>query len=49
MHFRKEQFGQIIQPVTGEDYLFTIKSVYNPHVEAQSWKAFLDFISEVEN
>jgi len=48
MRFREGAVWSDNQPVTGEDYLFTIKSVYNPHVEAQSWKAFLDFISEVE-
>ena len=48
MHFRKGAVWSDNKPVTGEDYLFTIKSVYNPHVEAQSWKVFLDFISEVE-
>jgi peptide/nickel transport system substrate-binding protein len=48
MQFRKGAVWSDNKPVTGADYLFTIKSVYNPHVEAQSWRAFLDFISEVD-
>jgi len=48
MQFRKGAVWSDQKPVTGEDYLFTIKSAYNPHVEAPSWKAFLDFISAVE-
>jgi peptide/nickel transport system substrate-binding protein len=47
LQFRKNAVWSDNQPVTGQDYLFTVKSVYNPHIEAQSWKAFLDFISEV--
>ncbi len=47
MQFRKGAVWSDGKPVTGEDYLFTVKSVYNPHIEAQDWKAFLDFISEV--
>ncbi len=35
-------------PVTAEDYLFTVKSLYDPYVEAQSWKGSMDFISAVE-
>ena len=31
----------------GEDYLFTFKSIYNPYVNADSWKTFTDFISEI--
>ena len=48
MQFRKGAVWSDQKPVTGEDYLFTIKSVYNPHVEAPTWRAFLDFISAVE-
>jgi len=48
MQFRKGAVWTDNKPVTGEDYLFTVKSVYNPHVEAQTWKSFLDFISAVE-
>lgn len=48
MEFRPEAEWADGKPVTGEDYLFTFKSVYNPHVNANSWKGFMDFISEIE-
>lgn len=47
LHFRPEAKWADGAPVTGEDYLFTFKSVYNPYVNAASWKAFMDFISEI--
>jgi peptide/nickel transport system substrate-binding protein len=34
-------------PVTANDYLFTLKAVFNPYVNSSSWRGFLDFISEV--
>lgn len=48
LEFRPEATWADGKPVTGEDYLFTFKSVYNPHVGAVSWKGFMDFISEIE-
>mgnify|MGYP001009898777 CR=1 FL=1 len=47
LHFRPEAAWADGKPVTGEDYLFTFKSVYNPYVNAGSWKSFMDFISEI--
>ena len=47
LQFRPEANWADGKPVTGEDYLFTFKSVYNPHVNAPSWKSFMDFISEI--
>jgi len=48
MEFRPEAVWADGKPVTGEDYLFTFKSVYNPHVNAGSWRGFMDFVSEIE-
>jgi peptide/nickel transport system substrate-binding protein len=48
MKIRKGAEWSDHKPVTGEDYLFTVKSVYDPYVEAQSWKGSMDFISGVE-
>lgn len=45
--FRPEAVWADNKPVTAEDYLFTFKSVYNPHVNAGSWRGFMDFISEI--
>ncbi len=36
------------KPVTSEDYLFTLKAVYNPHMSSVSWRSFMDYISGVE-
>ena len=47
LEFRPEAEWADGKPVTGEDYVFTIKSLYNPHVNAESWKNFADFISEI--
>lgn len=47
LDFRPEAEWADGKPVTGEDYLFTFKSVYNPHVNAGSWKVWMDFISEI--
>ena len=47
LQFRPEAVWSDGKPVTGHDYLFTFKSVYNPHVNAQSWKSFMDFVSEI--
>ena len=46
--FRPEATWADGKPVTGEDYLFTFKSVYNPNVNAGPWKGFMDYISEIE-
>ena len=48
LEFRPEATWSDGKPVTGEDYLFTFKAVYNPHVGAVSWKNFMDFITEIE-
>lgn len=47
MKIRKGAEWSDHKPVTAEDYLFTVKSVYNPYVETQAWKGSMDFISEV--
>ena len=39
LEFRPEAEWADGKPVTGEDYLFTIKSIYNPYVNADSWTA----------
>jgi peptide/nickel transport system substrate-binding protein len=36
------------KPVTAEDYLFTIKCVYNPYVSAPTYKGLFDYISEIK-
>lgn len=35
-------------PVTGYDYAFTLKAVYNPKVNASVWRSYLSFIKDVE-
>jgi peptide/nickel transport system substrate-binding protein len=35
-------------PVTGEDYIFTLKSVFNPKVPASAYRVYLSFIKDVE-
>lgn len=35
-------------PVTGEDYVFTLKVVFNPRVGAQAYRAYLSFIKDVQ-
>ena len=47
LEFRPEAEWADGKPVTGEDYLFTFKSIYNPYVNADSWKNFAEFISEI--
>lgn len=48
LEFRPEATWADGKPVTAEDYLFTFKSVYNPHVNAGTWKGFMDNINEIE-
>ncbi|MEP6646891.1 MAG: ABC transporter substrate-binding protein [Saprospiraceae bacterium] len=48
LHFRPEATWTDGSPVTAEDYLFTIKSVYNPYVNASSMRGFFGFISEIQ-
>ena len=47
MQFRPEAKWDDGMPVTANDYLFTLKAVFNPYVNSSSWRGFLDFISEV--
>jgi peptide/nickel transport system substrate-binding protein len=47
LEFRPEAEWADGKPVTGEDYLFTFKSVYNPHINAGAWKNFMNFVSEI--
>ncbi len=35
-------------PVTGHDFAFTMKSVFNPRVQAQRVRAYLSFITDVQ-
>src|SRR5688500_13364389 len=46
MEFRPEAVWDNGSPVTTEDYLFTLKAAFNPHVPS-SWRNFLSFLSEV--
>jgi peptide/nickel transport system substrate-binding protein len=48
LEFRPEATWADGKPVTAEDYLFTFKSVYNPHVNAGTWKGFMDNINGIE-
>ncbi len=47
LEFRPEAEWSDGMPVTGKDYLFTIKSVYNPNFSSGSWRGSFDFISEI--
>lgn len=44
LQFRPEAVWADGKPVTAEDYLFTVKTVYNPYVLVPSYTSFLDFI-----
>ena len=35
-------------PVTGEDFIFTLKSVFNPKVPAAAYRVYLSFIKDIE-
>lgn len=35
-------------PVTGHDFVFTLKAIFNPKVRSQRMRAYLDFIQDVE-
>lgn len=35
-------------PVTGEDFIFTLKTVFNPKVPASAYRVYLAFIKDVE-
>ncbi len=35
-------------PVTGHDFAFTLKAVFNPYVEVPAYRAYLSFIRDVE-
>lgn len=48
LEFRPEAEWSDGTPVTGEDYLFTFKSVFNPYVNAEAWKNFMSYINEIE-
>jgi len=48
LEFRPEATWADGKPVTAEDYLFTFKSVYNPNVNAGTWRGFMDYISAIE-
>jgi peptide/nickel transport system substrate-binding protein len=48
MTFRPEAVWADGKPVTAEDYLFTLKAVNNPHVNAGTWKGVLDDVLDVE-
>jgi len=44
---RENAYWDSQSPVTGEDVLFTIKSVLNPYFVGGALRSFLDFVSEV--
>jgi peptide/nickel transport system substrate-binding protein len=48
LQFRPEATWSDGKPVTAEDYLFTIKAVFNPYVTASSLRGFMSFISEID-
>lgn len=48
LEFRPEANWSDGKPITADDYLFTLKVIYNPHVQAASWKGFADNLSRVE-
>lgn len=48
LHFRPEATWSDGKPVSAEDYLFTLKAIFNPYVAASSTRGFLNFISSVE-
>lgn len=35
-------------PITAKDYLFTIKTIFNPHVEAAAYRGYMKLIKDVE-
>jgi peptide/nickel transport system substrate-binding protein len=47
LDFRSEAEWADGKPVTGLDYLFTIKSVYLPQYNTASWRGSFDFLSEI--
>lgn len=48
MEIRPEAVWDNGSPVTGHDYLFTLKAASNPHISATAWDSFLSFITDVE-
>lgn len=36
------------EPVTGHDFVFTMKAIFNPKVRSQRMRAFLDFIQDIQ-
>src|SRR5690606_4336004 len=48
LQFRQEAVWPDGKPVTGEDYLFTCKSVQVTHLNAGAWKAQLGFIQGID-
>ncbi|MEP6794807.1 MAG: ABC transporter substrate-binding protein [Saprospiraceae bacterium] len=48
LHFRPEATWSDGKPVTTDDYLFTLKAIFNPYVTAATTRGFLNFISEIE-
>lgn len=47
IHIRPEANWADGKPITAQDYLFTLKAVYNPYVQAASWKGSADFLTRV--
>lgn len=35
------------QPITAEDYIFSLKAAFNPHVKATAWRGYLSIIRDV--
>lgn len=48
MQFRPEATWDDGSPVTANDYLFTVKSVFNPYVTASTLRGFLSYLSEID-
>lgn len=45
---REEAVWDNGQPVTANDYLFTMKAIFNQHVAAPAYRGLLDFIKKIE-
>ncbi len=45
---REEAVWDDGSPVTAQDYIFTLKAVFNPKVSAPAYRAFLSFIKDVQ-
>ncbi len=47
MEFRPEAVWDNGTPVTAKDYLFTLKTTFNPYITSAGWSSQLSFLSEI--